>query len=419
MSGLSEAAENKVVDSVLEETKPRREWKRANYLPAPHFFALNQACDFLNRALGGFGCYLVGSSLERRDYRDVDVRFILPDEEFDWMFRVRPGDAESGVGGWLNPLWSLMCLSISVWLREQTKLPIDFQIQRQTQANEKHSGTRSALGIFLDYPGERPSDVMTKPTATVLAVENETPPMSRDEQAHTLGYRDAAHAEAEHRRAGEACSSEPVACTECPSVGLAHHELTGDVTRSCPVYVKYRNAPRTKEAPRTACYRCGHGLLESEIDVVAGVGPRCADREGCKRRLGSGRRTNDANVHYVEPWVVSLVQSAATMAEKSLQRVTSDELRALRRAVDGVPTITPTLQRLRPETPVPIVLTCPLCKQQHVDEGEWMTRAHRTHRCVYGPFGKGCGHEWQPSNVATVGVRYEDLAAQTGSGGAT
>lgn len=135
------------------------EWKRANYVPAPHYFALNHACELLNKALGGFGCYLVGSSLERRDYRDVDVRFILSDDEFDRMFRIRPEDAETGLGGWLNPLWSLMCTAISVWLRQQTDLPIDFQIQRQTQANAKHPGMRSALGIFLDYPGERPSDL--------------------------------------------------------------------------------------------------------------------------------------------------------------------------------------------------------------------------------------------------------------------
>lgn len=140
-------------------SEPKQEWKRANYVPAPHFFALNHSCDLLNKALGGFGCYLVGSSLERRDYRDVDVRFILSDEEFDRMFRVRPEDAESGASGWLNPLWSLMCTAISVWLREQTGLPVDFQIQRQTQANAKHPGKRSALGIFLDYPGERPSDL--------------------------------------------------------------------------------------------------------------------------------------------------------------------------------------------------------------------------------------------------------------------
>lgn len=135
------------------------EKKRANYLPAPHMFALNQACTVINKALDGFGCYLVGSSLERRDYRDVDVRYIMADDAFDRLFRVRPQDADGPSAGWANPLWSLMCLSISVWLRDQTKLPIDFQIQRQTQANANHDGKRSALGIFLDYPSERPSDL--------------------------------------------------------------------------------------------------------------------------------------------------------------------------------------------------------------------------------------------------------------------
>lgn len=140
--------------------------QRANYLPAPHMFALNQACTVINAALGDFGCYQVGSSLERLDYRDVDVRFIMSDVAFDRLFRVDPKDAEGGSAGWRNPLWSLMCLSISVWLREQTALPIDFQIQRQTQANAAHPGkVRSALGIFLDYPGELPSDLKIEPAA--------------------------------------------------------------------------------------------------------------------------------------------------------------------------------------------------------------------------------------------------------------
>lgn len=134
--------------------------KRPNYLPAPHFYNLNQACALINKAFPGM-CYLVGSSLARRDYRDVDVRLILDDAEYDRIFVA---------GDWTNAYWSLLCTSISLWLRQQTDLPIDFQIQRQTQANEMHgrdsdapassSGKkRSALGIFLDYPGDRPSDV--------------------------------------------------------------------------------------------------------------------------------------------------------------------------------------------------------------------------------------------------------------------
>lgn len=134
---------------------------RANYLPAPHYFALNQAATLVNAAFGGFGCYLVGSCLERQDYRDVDVRLILEDATYDRWFGASSGQHESG--GVHDPLWSLLCLAVSEWLKAQTGLPVDFQIQRQTQANEKHSRKdgckRSALGIFLDYPGERPSDL--------------------------------------------------------------------------------------------------------------------------------------------------------------------------------------------------------------------------------------------------------------------
>ena len=69
---------------------PARE--RANYVAAPAYFNLNQACVVVNRALnpfGGFGCYLVGSSLYRKDHRDVDVRFLMSDEGYDRMFRTQ------------------------------------------------------------------------------------------------------------------------------------------------------------------------------------------------------------------------------------------------------------------------------------------------------------------------------------------
>lgn len=115
--------------------------KRANYLPVPHVFNLNQACMVLSEAFG-YGVYLVGSSLHKRDYRDVDVRAILPDEEYDRLF--------PGIGiEQHHPLWSVMCASISLFLEKATGLPVDFQIQRQTEANEKYKGARHALGMFV------------------------------------------------------------------------------------------------------------------------------------------------------------------------------------------------------------------------------------------------------------------------------
>ncbi len=58
--------------------------------------------------------------------------------------------------------------------------------------------------------------------------------------------------------------------------------------------------------------------------------------------------------------------------------------------------------------PVPMILRCPYCWTVHIDEGEWATRPHRTHKCEH------CGETWRPANIATVGVRElpdEDGAA--------
>lgn len=66
-------------------------------------------------------------------------------------------------------------------------------------------------------------------------------------------------------------------------------------------------------------------------------------------------------------------------------------------------------------TPVPLVMYCPR-GHQHVDEGEWATRPHRTHQCqtvipcgcpalYHGDCAKIiCGFEWRPAAFSTVGV---------------
>lgn len=89
--------------------------------------------------------YHVGSSLkamlnEGGEWRDVDVRLILPDEEFDAMFGslTRPRC--------LNAKWNAACLAFAALGREMTDLPIDFQIDRQTEANEDYGDQpRSAM----------------------------------------------------------------------------------------------------------------------------------------------------------------------------------------------------------------------------------------------------------------------------------
>ena len=80
--------------------------------------------------------YLVGSATAKDDYRDVDIRTILDDDEFDALF------------GGREFFWSLTCLGISTYLHEVTGLPVDFQIQRRAEANEKYvAGIRNPIGV--------------------------------------------------------------------------------------------------------------------------------------------------------------------------------------------------------------------------------------------------------------------------------
>lgn len=78
--------------------------------------------------------YLVGSALQHKDYRDVDVRIILDDDEYDkivWM---------------INP--RVLNLMMSLWGQRATGMPIDCQIQRMTEANEEFGELpRDPIGI--------------------------------------------------------------------------------------------------------------------------------------------------------------------------------------------------------------------------------------------------------------------------------
>jgi hypothetical protein len=89
--------------------------------------------------------YLVGSAARNKQWRDVDVRLMLPDVEFDALF---PDYAPPGR---TDGRWSLLCAAISELGRQRTGLPIDFQIQCQSIANELFSKQpRHALGVYLE-----------------------------------------------------------------------------------------------------------------------------------------------------------------------------------------------------------------------------------------------------------------------------
>jgi hypothetical protein len=104
---------------------------------------LDRACALIR---DGFGHppYLVGTAgigEKGQTYRDVDVRLILHDDEFDELF----GDSPK--------LWEAVCVGLTSWLVLQTGLPVDFQIQRMTEANENFHGPRNPLGVRREYAG--------------------------------------------------------------------------------------------------------------------------------------------------------------------------------------------------------------------------------------------------------------------------
>ena len=82
--------------------------------------------------------YQVGSSLESKGWRDVDVRVILPDDEFTAMFGTNQSSET-------NPKLAAVTLAFAALGKHMTALPIDFQVQPATWANETYPGPRSAL----------------------------------------------------------------------------------------------------------------------------------------------------------------------------------------------------------------------------------------------------------------------------------
>lgn len=115
-------------------TTDRTTRNRRCYLSTVDLYRLDRACRDLWALDDCGGVYLVGSASERPDFRDVDVRLILPDERFDALFGHAP------------ELWGLFCYAVSRQLAADTGLPVDFQVQRQTEANAKHDGPRNPIG---------------------------------------------------------------------------------------------------------------------------------------------------------------------------------------------------------------------------------------------------------------------------------
>jgi hypothetical protein len=111
---------------------------RTDLLTTTEMYHLDQACQLISKAFGGRPPYLVGTAgIGGADsYRDVDVRMMLDDEEFAAACPTRER-------------WELLCLAISAYLRDRTGLPVDFQLQRKTEALERFGDKpRNPLGLL-------------------------------------------------------------------------------------------------------------------------------------------------------------------------------------------------------------------------------------------------------------------------------
>jgi hypothetical protein len=75
--------------------------------------------------------------------------------------------------------------------------------------------------------------------------------------------------------------------------------------------------------------------------------------------------------------------------------VTAEEVAAVSSVTPNYPT---------GEAPIPMVLHCPRCGTQHIDEPteDWPNPPHRSHACQT----PGCGTIWRPADVATAGVAF-------------
>jgi hypothetical protein len=104
---------------------------RSSYLTPSEMYTLCVAVEPLDAAFNTTPM-LVGSVLTRPDYRDIDVRMVLMNDEYDHLFATENG----------GRLHNLMRFTITEWLNNRANLshPIDFDIQRMTEANIENEG---------------------------------------------------------------------------------------------------------------------------------------------------------------------------------------------------------------------------------------------------------------------------------------
>jgi hypothetical protein len=109
----------------------------------PQGMLLNEFGDLISKAFGTSSVYHVGSSMgdDKKNWRDVDVRVMLDDEQWANLFAdLKPQDCHG------SPKWRSLCIVFAHYGRHMTGLPIDFQIQRIREANDEYPMPRSHMG---------------------------------------------------------------------------------------------------------------------------------------------------------------------------------------------------------------------------------------------------------------------------------
>lgn len=125
----------------------------------PQHALLNAWGSLIMDAFGEYAQpFLVGSATKTKQWRDVDVRVML--REAEWQ-RILPGVPYSCYAGTVYPRWAALCMAVSAWGQAFTGLPIDFQFQPLDDANTRFHGVREPLGMRI---AETPLDDMEKVT---------------------------------------------------------------------------------------------------------------------------------------------------------------------------------------------------------------------------------------------------------------
>lgn len=126
----------------MGDPKPKRQ---DSMLGGPETESLGHAVAIIEEAFGA-PCLLVGSATERTDYRDVDVRMMLPPAAYDALF------GKVQLRARYSPLWTLLHVAISEYLRKRTGLPVDFQIQRDSPSVRERYKDSKAVELRLSAP---------------------------------------------------------------------------------------------------------------------------------------------------------------------------------------------------------------------------------------------------------------------------